>query len=189
MADIKIAFAQIIDGYEGFYSNDAKDSGGETVWGIARNKDVTAPIWPLVDQYKKKAGFPNNFRNDAKIRAIAADYYKKNYWDVHGLDKVTNQRIATELFDISVNMGTGIAGQFLQRSLNVLNREGKDYPDLTIDGKIGDRTIAILNGHKTPFKVLLCLNSLQGAKYIAICENKGTQEAFMNGWIDRVQLN
>src|SRR5690606_25077916 len=100
-----------------------------------------------------------------------------------------NQKIATEIFDISVNMHPITAGQFLQRSLNVLNREATDYPDITVDGKIGPKTIAILNSHKNPLAVLLCLNSLQGAKYIGICEAKPSQEVFMNGWIKRVQLS
>jgi lysozyme family protein len=36
------------------------------------------------------------------------------------------------MFDIGVNQGIGYAGLFLQRSLNVLNHNGKDYPDLKL---------------------------------------------------------
>jgi lysozyme family protein len=35
--------------------------------------------------------------------------------------------LAAELLDTGVNMGTGTATGFLQRALNALNRNGRDY--------------------------------------------------------------
>jgi lysozyme family protein len=188
MANFRIAFDKIVGGFEGFYDNDPKDNGGETLWGIARNADPNAPVWPLVDLYKKKFGFPLNMKDDPTLKNTAINYYKTKYWDSLLLDNVFNQQIATELFDISVNMGQGTAATMLQRTLNVLNRNGQDYPDVTVDAKVGSKTIAALNNHKTPKNILLCINSLQGEKYISICEKNATQERFMNGWIQRVQL-
>jgi lysozyme family protein len=43
-------------------------------------------------------------------------------------------------------MGVGTASIFLQRSLNVLNRQARDYADIKVDGWIGTKTIAALNG-------------------------------------------
>jgi len=188
MADINQAYAKIIVPFEGLYSNDSGDKGGETVWGIARNIDTSWPGWAVVDSYRSKPGFPGNLK-DANLQPLAITYYKQRYWDKLLLDQVTNQDIAVKLFDISVNMGQGIAATFLQRSLNVLNRDGQDYPDLVADGIIGSKTISTLNNHKAPRNVLLCLNALQGARYIAICEGNKTQEKFMNGWIQRVQFS
>lgn len=188
MANAQQAFEAIIIPYEGLYSNDKNDRGGETVWGIARNIDKDAPIWKLVDDWKKKPDFPRNMMNDKALIIAAADYYKKRYWDNLNLSSVNNQTIATELFDISVNMGPGVAGTFLQRALNVLNRNGQDYPDLLVDGQVGPKTVSALNSHKSPENVLLCLNALQGAKYIGICENNPSQEVFMNGWIKRIKV-
>jgi lysozyme family protein len=113
-------------------------------------------------------------------------FYKVKFWDYLKLDQVNNQKIANELFDTSVNMGQGIAALFLQRSLNVSNRNGKDYPDLQLDGAIGPVTINALNNHPRQEQVLKLLNTLQGARYISICEANPSQEIFMTSWLSRV---
>ena len=53
--------------------------------------------------------------------------------------------VAAELFDTGANMGPAVAATFLQRALTALNRNGKDYPDLVPDGRIGPRTLAALD--------------------------------------------
>jgi lysozyme family protein len=97
-------------------------------------------------------------------------------------------RIAEELLDTGVNMGVGTASKFLQRALNTLNAEGKYYPDITVDGAIGQMTLASLkaflahrgdNGHVVLVRML---NALQGVRYIEIAEAKPSQEAFIYGW-------
>ena len=52
--------------------------------------------------------------------------------------------VAAELVDTGVNMGTQVAGKFLQQSLNVLNDGGVKYRDVIVDGKVGPKTIASL---------------------------------------------
>ena len=42
--------------------------------------------------------------------------------------------------------GPAVAATFLQRALTALNRNGKDYPDLVPDGRIGEQTLAALDG-------------------------------------------
>ena len=176
MANINEAFQKIIIPVEGFYSNNKNDSGGETVWGIARRKNPTAAIWTLVDGYKKIPGFPENMRCDCALRNLVILFYKQNYWDNLKLDKLDDQNIANELFDIAVNCGAGIAAVFLQRVLNVFNHQGKDYADLIVDGVIGSKTISTLNDHCNPAKILKALNALQGERYIALCEANPVNE-------------
>ena len=68
-------------------------------------------------------------------RARAADIYRRLYWLRPGFDKVALRapRIAAELFDTGVNMGTATAVGFLQRALNALNRAARDYPEEFVD--------------------------------------------------------
>jgi len=86
-------------------------------------------------------------------------------------------------------MGTGTAATFLQRALNVLNRQAGDYPDIAADGRIGNMTIAALTAclnvrRKAGERVLtLICDALQGARYVAIAEANPSQEAFVFGWI------
>ena len=86
-------------------------------------------------------------------------------------------------------MGPAVAATFLQRALTALNRRGKDYPDLTPDGKIGVMTLAALQGYmrirgKSGETVLLrALEALQGERYLSLAERRPANESFLYGWL------
>ena len=184
MADFKTAY-KITMAHEGGYANNPADTGGETWKGIARKKHPGWPGWVLVDK-AKNGDFPANLHSVKGLQDMVESFYKSKFWDYLKLDQVNNQKIANELFDTAVNMGQGIAALFLQRSLNVSNRNGKDYADLQLDGNIGPVTISTLNNHPRQEQVLKLLNTLQGAKYIGICEANPSQEIFLTSWLSRV---
>jgi lysozyme family protein len=184
MADFKTAY-KITMAHEGGWSNHVNDTGGETWKGIARKKHPDWPGWQLVDR-AKTGNFPANLASYPNLQTLVEMFYKVKFWDYLKLDLVNNQKIANELFDTAVNMGQGVAALFLQRSLNVSNRNGKDYAELQVDGNIGPVTISTLNNHPRQEQVLKLLNTLQGAKYIGICEANPSQEIFLNSWLSRV---
>lgn len=170
---------QLIDrviGVEGGYVYHPADRGGETIWG------VTA-------QVARAYGYTGPMRT--MPRPIAAEIYRKRYWDEPGLGRVADHapRLAAELFDTGINMGTSVPGQFLQRVLNVMNRQGRDYPDIPVDGRIGTMTIASLRaflsvrGDPGEEVLIKACEALQGARYIGIAENADSQEAFVYGWV------
>ena len=187
MADFRIAY-NLVREHEGGYVNNPKDRGGETYKGIARKFFPSWSGWKIIDSYRSERAFLGKLDADADLQAAVLAFYKANFWNPLSLDQAVNQSIANELFDTGANMGLDTAGRFLQRSLNVLNRQGKTYPDVFVDGKIGASTIKVLNAHPSPATVLKVLNVLQGAKYVAICEANPSQEVFMNGWLNRVAL-
>jgi len=80
-------------------------------------------------------------------RDEAATIYRRLYWLRPRFDQVAERtpRVAAELFDTGANMGPAVAATFLQRALTALNRGGKDYPDLTPDGRVGPATLAALD--------------------------------------------
>ena len=161
---------------EGRYVNHPADRGGPTCWGIteavARAQGYTGPMRDLP-------------------RAEAASIYRRIYWLRPAYDKAALRapRIAAELFDTGVNMGTATATRFLQRALNALNREARDYPDIAADGAIGPRTLSALDGllaarGRSGETVLLhAMEALQGERYIVLAERRPSQEAFLYGWL------
>ena len=162
-------------GIEGDFSDDPSDSGGATKWGIT-------------EAVARAFGDSGTMQNMSVV--MAKSIYRKNYWDLLKLDLVAelSEDVALELFDTAVNCGTGFAGKCLQRSLTAFNRNGRDYPDLTVDGLVGQMTITALRafldkrGLKGETVLLRTLNSLQGARYIKLAENRPKDERFVYGW-------
>lgn len=174
-----MAFQEEFDrvvGIEGKYSNNRSDSGGPTKFGIT---EVVARA--------------NGYKESMKDLPLstARIIYKRQYWDTQKLDTVefVSPAIAAELFDTGVNCGIGVSGKFLQRIVNSLNRLGRDYPDVTVDGIIGPVTISRLKafidkrGKSGETVVLRALNALQGARYIELAERREKDEEFVFGWL------
>lgn len=162
----------IID-VEGGYVNDPNDSGGETNFGITV-------------QVARANGYTGDMRD--MPREVAFDIYAAKYWDAVRADELVelSEIVADEVVDTAVNMGAGRAIKFLQRALNVLNTQGKLYPDLTVDGAIGPATINALRGYLSTRNELVlsrALNCLQGAFYIELAERREKDERFVYGWL------
>lgn len=173
------AFARLIDGVigrEGGYVNHPDDRGGETIFGITVG---TA----------RRFGFKGSMRN--MTRAQAVEIYRAQYWTGPGYDRVAllSEPVAEELFDTGVNMGPGVASTMLQRCLNALNRQGKDYADIKVDGDIGPATLRSLTaflkvrGKEGEQVLLKGLNALQGERYIELAEKRQANESFVYGWL------
>ena len=141
MAEFKIAFERT-NKFEGFYSNDPKDTGGETLYGISRKKGAPFPeFWALVDKYKKKPGFPNNMKSEPRFKQMIEGWYKNNYWDTVRLDEVRNQNLANQLYDISVNKGAGAAKRFAGQLARVPSNQVTDV----ILKRLNDETTPLKN--------------------------------------------
>lgn len=161
---------------EGGYSDHPADRGGPTNMGIT-------------EAVARANGYGGAMRQ--MPRAFAEKLYRKLYWDQPGYAFVAEQapRVAAELFDTGVNMGTQVASGFLQRALNALNRNQKDYPDLKVDRMIGARTLQALGvflalrGAAGEAVLLAALEALQGERYIALAESRPANEAFLYGWL------
>lgn len=173
---------QVIDNIlaaEGGYVDDPSDSGGETNFGI------TVAV-------ARQFGYTGGMRD--MLRGTAVRIYSEKYWDKVKADDLLalSPAVCEEVVDTGVNMGTGRAGKFLQRCLNVLNKRGSLYRDLTVDGGIGPATISALRAYldgRDEQTLVKALNCMQGAKYIELAERREKDERFVYGWLkNRVEL-
>ena len=166
----------LIEREGGFVDNPA-DKGGQTCFGITQ-------------AVARALGYAGPMR--LLPRSEAAAIYRRLYWQRPRLDQVAmrSARLAAELFDTGVNMGPAVAITFLQRALTALNRNARDYPDLTPDGRIGPATMGALDtflslrGRSSGESVLLrALEALQGERYLRLAERRPANEAFLYGWL------
>jgi lysozyme family protein len=167
---------------EGGFVDNPKDRGGPTCWGIT---EATA----------RRHGYGGTMRN--LPRELAVKIYLHDYVTAPGFMQIAaiNLAIAEELVDSGVNCGPSRPGPWLQRTLNVLNREQKQFPDLVVDGVLGPATHAALwrvlrqRGKDGETVIVKTLNCLQGAYYMEITERRAANEEFFFGWIlNRVKV-
>jgi lysozyme family protein len=169
------------DSLEGGYSNNPNDPGGETNHGLT-----------------KRVAVENGYTGDMKglTESLASQIGKKVFWDANNLDQIDEIApvIADKLFDGGYNCGVMTAAYWLQRLLNIFNRQGTDYPDLTVDQHVGPATVAALRalvdkrGVAGVRVMMRGLNALQGWYYVTIGEKNPKLEDFEFGWFEaRIQ--
>lgn len=167
-------------GREGRYVNNAKDKGGPTRWGIT-------------EQVARAYDYAGDMR--ALPRETAVAIYRQRYLVDPGFDKIAamSTPIGELLFDTGVNMGQSIAGQFLQRALNLFNREASLYPDLAVDGACGAMTRQSLASYQQRrgatgegLSVLLwAIHAFRTGRYEDISIARPANEEFSYGWVAR----
>lgn len=183
MSELKTRIINGVIKVEGGYTNNPNDSGGPTKFGIT-------------EKVARQYGYQGDMRDLPKQTAF--NILAAKYWDPLQLSivELISKPVAEEMADTGVNQGIDRAARFLQRSLNVLNKRGTLYPDLVVDGKIGQQSVRALGdflSHRGPegeTVLLRMLNSLQGAFYVALAERREKDETFIYGWFkDRVKIS
>lgn len=168
--------------FEGGYSNDVGDSGGETVFGLTKKYDKTVRF-DIVEEYKNKTKDRKEFgelydflKNDNDFLKSIIDVYYKNYWGPIKAEAITSDAIAFNIFDFSVNAGTYQAIKTAQKIL-----------DVKPDGIIGIQTLDALN----TTNALEFVKKYKAARvefYNFLVEKNEKQRKFLSGWLKRVEL-
>lgn len=186
---------------EGIYDLDRDDPGLETFRGISRVYHPEWAGWPIIDAIKKTItptveNMRGALQHHQELEALAKDFYRTTYWNPIRLNEVVDGRIAAELFDQAVNLGRSRAIVHLQEALNALNRDGKTYDDVLVDGEIGEKTLYTLREYVRTEKyyeeavhmLVTVLNIKQGAHYLESMRKSPTKEKYARGWFGRCRV-
>lgn len=173
---LEVMLDELVEREGSEYTDDPKDSGGPTKYGVTLS-------------VARAFGYKGDLRD--MTREQAKSIFRERYWMQPRFDKVAEVSLvlAEELFDTGVNMGTDIAAGFLQRALNVLNRNAEMYPDVKVDGMIGKMTIAALKeyvdarGQDGITVLFRLLNDQQGVRYMELSEKYPKNEKYTYGWV------
>lgn len=170
----------IIDRESPDYTNDPKDSGGPTKFGITQRTLARYRAMPVTAEQVEKLTRPEAF-----------NVYRWMYILLPGFEKLIAEQpsIAAEIIDIGVMSGPAVGSLLLQRILNALNNEQGLYPDVKADGDCGPATIAALHAYlqrrgTEGFAVLMqAIRALKIARFVDIVEHRPKDERFLYGWI------
>lgn len=115
------------------------------------------------------------------IRALDDDdvarLYEEHFWKAAKCDKIKSSLVATKVFDMAVNMGSRQAWRIAQRACNTLG--GK----LTVDGKVGTKTLASVNSMTDrDFMLVTNIRREQDKFYAGLIKNKPSFKSFELGW-------
>lgn len=145
----------------------------ETAMGIDRGANPHWNGWVIVDGYKPCTAAEMNHAllGNANFMPLVHSFFKANYWDALKLDFVSNQQVADNLFDCSINQGSGIAARFMQQASGV-----------KFDGVIGPQTLnAINNGNDEA--IYNTINQLRRERYEV---SAVAHPEWLNSWLGRL---
>ncbi|MGK3227411.1 murein L,D-transpeptidase catalytic domain-containing protein [Enterobacter soli] len=148
---------------EGGYTNHPEDRGGPT------NKGITLKEF---SQYLGRNDVTEDDLKDISIEMINI-IYKKNYWDVLNLGQVSDQSIATALFDMGVLCGPGTALRLCQEVLGINPTK-----------KINRETLELINNISDE-KFIPMFAGKNIERFNQIVATKPDQNVFLKGWINR----
>jgi lysozyme family protein len=136
MSDFNKAI-EIVLTHEGFYSNDPADRGGATKYGVSLR---------FLQSLDENLGDVDR-DGDVDIQDVksltldqAKNLYKSQWWDKYNYSQIRDDKLATKVLDLSINMGASQAHKLLQTAVNRIGL-GK----LAVDGKLGPKTWAAID--------------------------------------------
>ena len=150
---------------EGGYVFDEDDPGGETNYGISHRSYPHLDIKHLSLQDAKKI-------------------YFCDYWHKKGFEEIPDDAVATQVFDLSVNLGIRPAVIVLQRALRSVGINVQE------DGVMGPQTLSAVK-RSEPRCLLTAIKSEAAGYYRMLAQYKPGQEKFLKGWLNRAykQIN
>ena len=151
--------------YEGGYTNDPTDTGGETNYGIIHSE---------YDEYRRSKGEPTQSVKNISLAEVR-DIYQHKYWLGACCDQMP-RKIAIAVFDWQVNSGRGV--KTLQKCLGV-----------TEDGAFGHETLNELqywlsrdSGEDRLLHNYFSIRELCYHQW-----GQGDQAVFLEGWLNRAE--
>lgn len=178
MSDFKRAIPTVLL-HEGGFVDNKNDAGGTTNYGISVR---------FLKDHPDDGDYNHDGIVDAKdIKMMTQDQacliYEKYFWDANSYTKITDQTIATKIFDFSVNMGASRSHRIVQAAVNkVLNLS------LGVDGVLGQQSINAINSgitDKDKQALITAISNGALAFYQNLAYRDSSQSQFLNGWKNR----
>lgn len=118
MADFDKAF-QRTEKREGknVWTNIDGDSGKETWSGISRAANPKWAGWAILDKIPNKKN--NQVISTPELERLKRELYKSNYWNPVWGDRIKNQKVAEDMYDMGVNAGPATSIKLSERQFKM----------------------------------------------------------------------
>jgi lysozyme family protein len=154
---------------EGGYVYDHMDAGGETNYGICARDNPKLDIKNLTE-------------------ASASKYYLTKWWTPNNFSLITDDGLATWLFDHAVNCGTETVIKILQGIVQESMQAANVWDGIHIDGVLGPQTAALVNKYYSKDTMLKIQEKLWN-HYLRIMDANPQDQKFYHGWHTRCFQN
>ncbi|MBL0220041.1 MAG: hypothetical protein IPQ07_40015 [Myxococcales bacterium] len=175
--------------WEGVYSRDDRDPGGETVFGVARKRWGGWVGWAIVDELAKVRGdglaLVERLRKSEALRREVELFYRASFWLPLGCEDLAAVApdLAGKLFAAGVNLGSDRALELLQAVLAGYGRE------VAVDGVFGPVTLAaarsVCSDPGGAEGLLAGLRAACRAYYAGLMRGNPRLEVYRRGWFRR----
>lgn len=150
-------------------TDDPRDPGGHTAWGISRRYHPDWPGWAMID---------SGITSGPEFEDMVSAFYRETY---QGLWTAAPVRVREVLTDTAINMGSTYAVQLMQDAMNHL--AGVKY--VVVDGKLGPLTVgALKRAEHDGLAFTMC--ALRMAEYNRRARRDQNKRVFLSGWLNRV---
>lgn len=186
MADFNKAFL-ITMGNEGGYNPGIGEN--ETYKGIDRGMNPKWPGWKIIDSLKpiSVASMNAKLLSNVEMQKDIRDFYLVNYWNPFKLTNINDQQVAQNLFDCSVNPCIDGVAEVMQKAVNAtIINEGRKIELITVDKKIGDKTIQSMN-LVSAVRLNDAINTIRLSNYCNRTEQTSSAKQWLPVWLRRLR--
>lgn len=170
MGNFKQAVSKIFE-LEGGFQDFPSDTGNYNSIGqlVGTNWGISAPVY---ESWLQRPPTLLDMKNMPK--SVAESIYKSRFWDKIKGDQVNPQYLAEIIFDGAVNHGVSRGVKLLQEVLRI-----------NPDGVMGNETLSAIS-QSNPVQLHDAYKQRRIEFYYSLASSTPSYQAFLNGWINRV---
>jgi len=178
MSTFELAITTVLR-HEGGYTDSSNDPGEATNFGVSLRWLRSQGLLTELEQEEGDLHQTDVQAIKNMTQAEAEGFYRVQWWDRYGYEKLDCQEVATKIFDTAVNVGPVRAHKIAQQAVNTLGS-----PPVLCDGLMGAQTISALNSSPTGL-LLPRMRVLLAAYYEKLVSDNPKLAGFLPGWENR----